>query len=420
MSETHFPANPYVIGVPLTGVAGFYGRRDIFEFVQDILTAEHQNVVVLYGQRRIGKTSLLHQISRRLRDEGQVVPVYFDLQGKEQKPLGEVLYLLARTVARPLNMRDPERDRFDDAGRFFRDEFLYSAYEQLDERRLLLLFDEFDVLGDELSSAGAASETLFPYLNDLIVHHDRIVFIFVVGRRIEELTTHFQSVFKQAVYRRIGLLEPENARAVITGPVKDVLTFEEGAIAAILNLTTGHPYFTQLVCFEIFNAMKAANQRVVTEADVLSLVDRAIESGHGALNWFWDGLPRAERFIMSAVAHVTDETGLATLEDIRQILEKYRIVLTGLELQDAPGRLVAWEMLRLEDTHSYRFVVELVRRWLLKTHPLESARRDVDLSWSRGKCCAWKTHTATALWSSWSGAGCSKPIRWKALAGTWT
>jgi tetratricopeptide (TPR) repeat protein len=113
--------------------------------------------------------------------------------------------------------------------------------------------------------------------------------------------------------------------------------------------------------------------------DVLALVDQAIESGHGALNWFWDGLPRAERFIMSAVAHVTDETGLATEEDIRRILEKHKIVLTGLELTDAPDRLTAWEMLRREGVDGYRFVVELVRRWILKTHPLESARRDVDL-----------------------------------------
>ena len=167
--------------------------------------------------------------------------------------------------------------------------------------------------------------------------------------------------------------------SVIIEPVRDVLTYEESALEFILGLTTGHPYFTQLICFEAFNEMKARQQRVVTSADILGLVNQAIESGHGALNWFWDGLPRPERFIMASVAHVTDASGLATQEDIRQILERYRIVLTGLELKDAPDRLVEWEMLRREDTHSYRFVVEMVRRWILRNHPLESARRDIDL-----------------------------------------
>ena len=376
MTDPPFPRNPYVIGVPLTGDVGFFGRRGVFTFVGDALESEHQNVIVLYGQRRVGKTSLLHQLAGQL--AGDVLPVYFDLQGKEQQTLGPVLYSLARTVVRPLDLSAPEQTQFDNAGRFFREEFLPAIYEQLDGRRLLLLFDEFDVLGDELATAQAASETLFPYLQDLIMHERQLAFVFVVGRRIEELATHFQAIFKQAAYRRVGLLQPEDARALIVEPTKGVLTFEEDAIQALLDLTAGHPYFTQLLCSETFNAMKALNQRTVAEGDILELVDRAIESGHGALTWFWDGLPRAERFILSAVAHVTDEAGLASKEAIRQILEKHRIVLTGMELTDAPDRLVEWEMLRREGPDHYRFVVELVRRWIIKAHPLDSARRDVD------------------------------------------
>ena len=37
MSDKPFPSNPYVIGVLLTGDAGFYGRRDMFVFLEDIL-----------------------------------------------------------------------------------------------------------------------------------------------------------------------------------------------------------------------------------------------------------------------------------------------------------------------------------------------------------------------------------------------
>lgn len=377
MTTKTFPRNPYVIGVPLTGDVGFFGRRETFTFVADTLDAEHQNVIVLYGQRRVGKTSLLHQLAKRLTQNAH--PVYFDLQGKEQHSLGQVLYILARTIARPLDISAPDRNNFDDSGRFFHETFLPVVYEKLEYRRLLLLFDEFDVLGDELTSPDAASETLFPYLQSLIMHEQQTAFIFVVGRRIEELATHFQAIFKQAVYRRVGLLKPADARMLIVEPVKAVMTFEPAAVNAIIQLTAGHPYFTQLICSEAFNAMKAKAQHQVTEAEILSLIDQAIESGHGALTWFWDGLPRAERFIMSAVAHVTDgATGLASKEDIRQILEKHRIILTGLELTDAPDRLVEWEMLRREGPDHYRFVVELVRRWIVKAHSLENARRDVD------------------------------------------
>lgn len=185
MADKPFLKNPYVIGVPLTGDIGFYGRGAVFTFVKDTLNTEQQNVIVLYGQRRVGKTSLLHQLVKQLK--GEVLPIHFDLQGRAQQSLGQVLYELARTVARPLKMSVPEQARFDNTGRFFREEFLPSVYGLLGQHRLLLLFDEFDVLGDELASPEAASETLFPYLQSMIMHEHQIVFIFVVGRRLRNL-----------------------------------------------------------------------------------------------------------------------------------------------------------------------------------------------------------------------------------------
>src|SRR5688572_2584837 len=173
--------NPYVIGVPLTDAAAFYGRQDFFHFIRDVLDAEQQNVIVLYGQRRIGKTSVLHRAAQWLRDEGGWSPVYFDLQGKERLSLGEVLANLAQTISRRLSLDKPDAARFDEDGRYFSDYFLPLAFSRLQDRRLVLLFDEFDVLSDELASPRAASETLFPYLQDLIATQRQVGFVFVVG-----------------------------------------------------------------------------------------------------------------------------------------------------------------------------------------------------------------------------------------------
>jgi tetratricopeptide (TPR) repeat protein len=183
--------------------------------------------------------------------------------------------------------------------------------------------------------------------------------------------------FKQAAYRRIGLMRPEDARELIVEPIHGVIAVKDETIHAILRLTAGHPYFTQLICFETYNYLRSQNQRELSSVDT-GLVDQAIETGHGALNWFWEGLPRAERFVLSAIAHVTDAQGVASKAAIQQILEKHRIILTGLELQDAPERLVEWEILSRKGADAYHFTVELVRHWMLKAHPLESARRDVN------------------------------------------
>jgi AAA ATPase domain len=324
-----FPPNPYVIGVPLTGNVGFYGRRDVFQFIDKTLDAGQQRVIVLYGQRRVGKTSILHQTIRQLTGESALLPVYFDLQGKGRQSLSQVLFQLAREIAQAAGLENPPEDAFDEAGNFFTEQVLPRAYAHIGSQcRLLLLFDEFDVLGDEIIASGAAaaphpfaSETLFPYLQNLIMQHDRLAFIFVVGRRIEELPTHFSAIFKQAAYRRIGLMRPEDARELIVEPIHGVIAVKDETIHAILRLTAGHPYFTQLICFETYNYLRSQNQRELSSVDT-GLVDQAIETGHGALNWFWEGLPRAERFILSAIAHVTDAQGVASKAAIQQILEK--------------------------------------------------------------------------------------------------
>src|ERR1051325_9136831 len=61
------PLNPYVVGGALdpSGKA-FYGREDIFEFVRSGLNVAQRNPILLYGQRRVGKSSILRQLPRRL------------------------------------------------------------------------------------------------------------------------------------------------------------------------------------------------------------------------------------------------------------------------------------------------------------------------------------------------------------------
>ncbi|MCP4300172.1 MAG: hypothetical protein GY783_06290, partial [Gammaproteobacteria bacterium] len=74
--------NPYVAGAPVLEDDMFFGRR---ELVNRILQTIHNNSLLIYGERRIGKTSIQHQIKKRLRKlddpHYDFHPVYVDLQG---------------------------------------------------------------------------------------------------------------------------------------------------------------------------------------------------------------------------------------------------------------------------------------------------------------------------------------------------
>src|SRR5574341_2022606 len=113
------PVNPYIAGAPRRGAQGFFGRQDTLEWVQRELRNPATNALVLFGQRRIGKTSLLLQLQRTLSTE-LFLPVYFDLQDQATRLLSHVLYDLADTVAERAGLERPDAASFDDRGQFFR------------------------------------------------------------------------------------------------------------------------------------------------------------------------------------------------------------------------------------------------------------------------------------------------------------
>lgn len=371
-------ANPYIL-TPLTGGAGFYGRDAVLQFVRNTLTSPYQNVIVLFGQRRIGKTSVLHQ----LKQPGQTPPgfraVYFDLQGRAEHRLDQVLYGLAREISRALDIEISPRGAFADES-FFQYAFLPRVYRVLGGERLLVLVDEFDVLGGEEVTADAAYHVLFGFLQDLLIDEQRgLTFVFVVGRRLDELPSRIKATFKSAQCKRISVLDREAAQRLIVEPAAGVLRYEPDAVEHLLDLTSGHPYFLQLLCYELFDrAMREGRDRVATSDVSPDVLDAAMELGMGGLAWFWDEFPPAERFILSTVAHLTEHGEVATLRDISRALHQHGVRMQGMELSTAPVSLAEWEIIEPVGRDAFRFRVEFLRRWILSKHSLEEAKRELE------------------------------------------
>jgi AAA+ ATPase superfamily predicted ATPase len=97
------PLNPYIAGNPVGGGEAFIGRADVLREVVRVLRNPHQNAPVLYGQRRIGKTSVLQELVTQLPEKGAYHPAYFNLEDKTTWPLGKVLQELAQTIAHSLD-----------------------------------------------------------------------------------------------------------------------------------------------------------------------------------------------------------------------------------------------------------------------------------------------------------------------------
>src|SRR5512139_1724361 len=95
------PINPYIAGNPVTGEEMFFGRENVFAFVRQALTGQHRdNVIVLYGQRRTGKTSALYQMRRHL--DARYLCIFVDLHGLALNGIDGFLWDLIGTIVRAL------------------------------------------------------------------------------------------------------------------------------------------------------------------------------------------------------------------------------------------------------------------------------------------------------------------------------
>ena len=96
MARLSAARNPYIIGRAVTEPERFFGRDDLFEFIDDQVY-QKVRVILLNGQRRVGKTSILYQVPNFL-DREKFLVVLFDLQGYSQTSLDDLLVQIERTI----------------------------------------------------------------------------------------------------------------------------------------------------------------------------------------------------------------------------------------------------------------------------------------------------------------------------------
>ena len=373
--------NPYVPGTPLRQNSTlFYGRERLFRFIaENAGRVAQRNILILVGQRRTGKTSALLRLSHYLPDH--LVPVYIDCQSLGVTPgMPALLYELAWQFADALALHEievavpplPEWEQNPTA--VLERHFLPLVREKMPEPMMLLLvFDEFEAF-ENLVEDGMLPPTLFPYLRHLMQHSERLSFIFVGTRRLEEMSADYWSVlFNIALYQRIGYLNEEAATRLVLEPVAPDLIYDDLALDKVLRVTAGHPYFLQLVCYTLVKRANAERSGYVTISDVNATLDEMLSLGEVHFAYLWQRSSFTERALLTAVSHLMDRHTVFHPEDLIQYLAPYDVKLQPAEVTAALNRLIERDIMREVPegvTTLYELRIGLVGLWTAKNKSL--------------------------------------------------
>lgn len=372
--------NPFIVGPPLRTADVFRGREDIFQFIADNLQGPVQGrTLVLQGQRRTGKTSILYQLQGG-RLGNNLIPVLIDLQGMSLvSSTDEFLEVVGTRIARAaqeagLAVEDFAIANRDKSATYAVDRLLDDLEAKLADRHMLVMIDEFEVL-DEWIASGKVDVNVLSYLRSLIQHRGRLLFIFTGSRQLEQMRQdHWSVLFNIAIYRRVSFLDSADATRLIHDPIAEMLDVDQAATEEIIRLTRAHPYFVQLVCWGLVNHCNTHRRNTATRQDVEAVVDKVLESGIAYFAFIWQNAEQNERLALSALAQCSGSAeDWVRPDDLASLLAGYPGVRTkSSEIRQSLDKLASREVLEKsqEETVQYRFQVELLRTWVRKQQPL--------------------------------------------------
>ncbi|MBE2222259.1 MAG: ATP-binding protein, partial [Anaerolineae bacterium] len=280
--------SPYIIGVPLTEQQEiFIGRAGISAQIEQLLLDRRRPPLLLYGQRRVGKTSLLNNLGRLL--PSTIIPLFVDLQGPASRSKNEAsfLYNLARGMRRSARQREisvPELTRetlaVDPFSQF--DEWLDEVEEALAPNFALLMLDEFEVLAEALENGRLEESSILGMFRHLIQHRPRFKVLLSGSHTLDEFQ-RWSSYLINVQVVHIGYLSQTETLQLVEHPVQDFsLRYEPAAAQRVVDLTNGHPFLVQLLCAEIValkNEQPPVNRRLASVADVETAVPEALQHG---------------------------------------------------------------------------------------------------------------------------------------------
>lgn len=381
--------NPYTVGPPV--VSGrFYGRSKLLNQVHRAL--QSTNVVLLQGQRRIGKTSFLKHLAHLLLSEqselselSQKIPVMFDIQRYVQDTLPQFQFHLAATIIRASkHVRNqisnvPDLSDFEADTTLFQDKWLPQIHEQLGNQELVILVDEFDNFDEQF--APQAIRSLVPFIGQLVSGETWLRWVFALGRLTGEVSLEYDSIVRRGEEFRLTFFSPEEARKLIVEPAEGILDYHANAIERIYSLTNGQPHLTQAVCSKIFEYSLENNFKIVTLETVLATTPQVLEA-YGSAIASIISVPPVEEKVLIAIAKLESSEKIVTRDQVIKLLVDNGVRLNRDDLSNALNSLLEWELLK-GNSETLQISIELVQHWLLQNRFLEpSQKENLDIQYS--------------------------------------
>ena len=217
-----------------------------------------------------------------------------------------------------------------------------------ESKLVLICFDEYEKI-EECILNGSLTKDVLDQLRNIIQHRKYFIILISGSNELRELQLNWSDYLINTKMIKIGYLSKDDARILITNPIDDfTLNYKGGqygeAVNQIINLTNCQPYLTQAVCFELVNYLNSQSRKEASVEDVNLAAERVLVSANAYFDYIWniECTDSEKDFLHQMIENSYKEGNKKEIDSLlrREIIEK--------------------------DGNTYKFKVELMKKWIEK------------------------------------------------------
>ena len=278
---------PYAIN-PIRDRKDLYGRDSVLAELE--LQVSNETSTFLWGQKRVGKTSVLQVLATKLNERGDIACIVLRMGELASLHEGQLGHTVAKRLVGALGIPHEvpsEEDFRAGLGR------LVPYVEELgraSDRKMLVIIDEFDDLNPAfyLGERGKQFVKALRSLSEV-----GLTFMFVGSERMNSIYHTHSADLNKWVNSSLDRIEADaDCEALLVEPVKGKIEYESGAVKQIVEYCRGNPFYMHLVAGKVFQRCAQERRTFVGISD-FEYVRRSLVRELGPTNFahFWEDVP---------------------------------------------------------------------------------------------------------------------------------
>ena len=283
---------PYIIN-PIKKPEDLYGRNAILNRL--LFHALSGTSTFLWGQKRVGKTSVIQVLASMLQKRDDFVCVV--LRMGELGPLheGQIAHIIAERLCvrvPQLSIPVPSEQKFG-AGLGGLVPFIEDLVRALPESKFVVIIDEFDDLNLAFYT-GQRGKLFVKALRSL--SEIGLTFFFVGSERMSTIYRSHEVDLNKWVNVYLDCIESrEDCKDLIIRPAAGAIEYQLECIDFIVDYCGRNPFYMHLLCSKVFDQCWQEQRTYVSESDIQSVRQILVRSlGTTNFSHFWDDNPEID------------------------------------------------------------------------------------------------------------------------------